>query len=77
MFVLIATEITRSDTTDQHRETRYIKALARYETTKELVSGWRLVSETQKKLVGPYVRWHCKQILKNLYDATFWASAFV
>jgi hypothetical protein len=39
MFVLIATEITRSDTTDQHRETRYIKALARYETTKELVSG--------------------------------------
>jgi hypothetical protein len=39
MFSLIATEFTRSDTTDDHRETLYFKALARYEMTKELVSG--------------------------------------
>jgi len=62
MFVLIATELTRSDTTVEHRETRYVKALARYEITKELVSGWRLVSEIQKKLAGPCLPWHCKQI---------------
>jgi len=71
MFVLIATELTRSDKTAEHRETRYIKALARYEMTKELVSGWRLVSEVQKKLAGPCVPCRCKNKLKNLYDATF------
>ena len=42
VFALIATELTRSDTTDEHRETRYIKALTSCEMTKELVSGWRL-----------------------------------
>jgi hypothetical protein len=71
MFVLIATELTRSDRTVEHREMRYIKAFATYEMTKELVSGWRLVSEIQKKLAGPCVPCHCKQILNNMYYATF------
>jgi hypothetical protein len=71
MFVLIANELTRSDTAVEHRETRCIKALARYEMGKELVSGWRLVSQIQKKLAGRYVPCHCKQTLNNMYDATF------
>jgi hypothetical protein len=77
MFVLIATEFTRSDTTVEHRETRYIKVLARYETTKELVAGWRLVSEIQKKLAVPCVPCHCKQNLTLilLMWRTGWANS--
>ena len=71
MFVLIATELTRSDTTVERREMRCIKALAKYVMTKELVLGWRLVSEIQNKLAGPCVLYHCKQDLNNLYDAKF------
>jgi hypothetical protein len=71
MFVLITIEFTRSDTTVEQREKRHIKAFAVHEMIKELVSGLRLVSEIQKKLAGPCVPRHCKQILNNMYDATF------